>query len=426
MKHLVFTAAMVTAACSPSPGPVVPELAQSAGQPFLFMFAADADEKDDDFLVVYDLRPDSPTLGQPIATTPVGMKASMPHHMEYVMPPEGEAIFMNAHHHEASMLVRLNGVEAPVIEKTFGPPGSLRFPHDYSRTPTGTRLVGFLRSDGKWADAAETADPGQQGGIAEYSADGMLIRSRSSAVEGISKPVRPYAFALLPELDRMVVTSALMMEDLNADVIQIYRYSDFELLHTVDVPPGALGAGTLEGSERAPFGPRVLPDGSVFFNAYGCGFYRLTDIETDKPQLANVFTLETPPIPDDIRGACGIPVRVNNLWIMPVGGMNMVLVLDITDPAAPKEVFRLKTPDHFAPHWLAKDERTNRLVLGAELGGEEGMYLLRIDTKTGALSFDPLVHDAKNGDGYLSLDREEWPHGKSGPAWAHAALFLGR
>src|SRR5262244_248388 len=37
----------------------------------------------------------------------------------------------------------------PRIVKTFTPPAPFRYPHDYSRTPTGTRLVGFLRSEGK-------------------------------------------------------------------------------------------------------------------------------------------------------------------------------------------------------------------------------------------------------------------------------------
>jgi hypothetical protein len=31
----------------------------------------------------------------------------------------------------------------------------------------------------------------------------------------------------------------------------------------------------------------------------------------------------------------------------------------------------------FNPQWLARDPRSNRLVLGAELGGEEGFFLLR-------------------------------------------------
>ena len=84
--------------------------------------------------------------------------------------------------------------------------------------------------------------PGNHGGIAEYSADGVLLRATSAEAPGAVKPIRPYAFALLPDLDRLVVTSAPMMEVSWADVVQIYRYSAFTLLETIDLPPGRLAA----------------------------------------------------------------------------------------------------------------------------------------------------------------------------------------
>ena len=182
------------------------------GSPYLLVSAGDRGQEDSDFLAVVDLRSDSPDLGKVIATTPTGLKSSMPHHMEYVMPPAGELLFMNAHHHEHSLLVDVSDPRAPRIAKTFRPPPPFRYPHDYSRTPTGTRLVGFLRSEGK-----------------------------------------------------------------------------------------SIGAG---------FGPRVLRDGSVFFNSYGCAFYRLSEIRSEHPRLDTFFALDTPPpsTPDDIRGSCGIPI----------------------------------------------------------------------------------------------------------------------
>lgn len=156
--------------------------------------------------------------------------------------------------------------------------------------------------------------------------------------------------------------------------------------------------------------------------------YRLSDIASDQPRLDQVLTLETPeapPGPGEIRGSCGIPVVFGNYWIMPVGQLHAVVVLDIADPANPREVFRLATPGTFNPHWLARDPRSNRLVLGAELGGEEGFYLLRLDAGSGTLSFDPAI-ESEQRIGYVSLTNQAWPHGPSGPAWGHAALFLPR
>lgn len=393
--------------------------------PYLLVSAGDADEADSDFLAVIDLRAGSSDIGTAISTLPTGMKASMPHHMEYVMPPVGELLFMNAHHHEMSMLVDVSKPRMLRVAKTFMPRAPLRYPHDYTRTPKGTRLVGFLRSEGQSIDPAETVTPGNHGGIAEYSADGELLRTAVAGDAG-GKPVRPYAFALLPEIDRLVVTSAPMMEHASADVLQVYRYSDFTLLETIDLPAGRLADGQeVAGSERAGFGPRVLQDGSVFLNSYGCTFYRLSEIGSDQPRLDTYFALDTPSParPDSIRGACGIPVVFGHYWINPVGKLHSVVVLDIANPASPREVFRLKTPDAFNPHWLARDPQSNRLVLGAELGGEEGFFILRFDDQTGQLTFDPAL-SGEGQAGYVSLKKPTWPHGASGAAWGHAALFL--
>jgi len=418
-------------ACAPKAEETVTDAQAS---PYLLVFAGDLDEKDSDFLIVIDVNPQSKTRGQPISSTPIGHKMSLPHHMEYVRPPKGEPIFMNAHQRELSMIVDVSDPEEIAISKIFTPPAPFRFPHDFMRTSSGTRLVGFLRSEGASPDPEEQTLPGNHGGIAEYTIDGDLIRTASAAVSGYEKPIRPYAFALLPEIDRLVVTSAPMMEKSWADVVQIYRYSDFKLLHTLDLPVGRLESGKpIEGSQAAGFGPRILDDGSVFLNSYGCAFYHLTAISSEAPDLKMVYALNTKASskPNQIRGACGIPFRIGQYWIQPVGHLNAVVVLDISSPDIPKEVYRLGTPKDFKPHWLAKDPLGNRLVLGAELGGEQGFYILRFDDQTGTLVFDSSFQGSKGAgllksklSGYISLENKEWPHGKTGFAWGHAALFL--
>ena len=404
------------------------------GSPYLLMFAGDKDRQESDFVMVMDIDPVSERRGQAISSVPIGHNSSMPHHMEYVPPPKGEPVFMNAHHHELSLMVDVSDPSAIKIDKTFLPPDSLRFPHDYTRTPSGTRLVGFLRSDGKSPTEGDDMLPGNHGGIAEYTIDGDLIRTASAAVEGASKPIRPYAFTLLVEQDRLVVTSAPMMENVWADVVQIFRYSDFELLHTLELPVGHLANGqVVEGSQAAGFGPRALDDGSVFFNSYGCAFYHLTDIASDEPKLETVLTLKTKamPNPNKIRGACGVPYRIGDYWIQPAGQLNKVVVLDISDPKNPQKIFDLRTPKDFRPHWLAKDPKSDRLVLGAELDGEQGFYILRFNEQSGELKFDKAYNDRKGKGlfsrrqaGYISLENKVWPHGDSGDAWGHAALFI--
>lgn len=116
---------------------------------------------------------------------------------------------------------------------------------------------------------------------------------------------------------------------------------------------------------------------------------------------------------------------VGKYWVMPVGRAHTIVVLDVSDPAAPREVSRLDTPQDFNPHWSAKDPLSNRIIVGAELGGEQGMYMLRFDERTGRLSYDPGFGSAGGKVGYVDLEGQQWQHGPSGAAWAHAALFLG-
>ena len=426
-----FVSSIALTACSQKTADIP---LKGEASPYLFVFAGDQDKQDPDFLAMMNVDPASETRGEPVSSVSICHKDSMPHHTEYVAPPPGEPIFMNAHHHELSLIVDIQSPKALVLEKTFKPPASLRYPHDYKRTPEGTRLVGFLRSDGASPDPSEDLTPGGHGGIAEYTMDGELIRSVSAAVPGLKKAVRPYAFALLPEQDRFLITSAPMHENSWADVVQIYRYSDFTLLHTLELPVGRLSNGEVqEGSQRAGFGPRVLDDGSIFLNTYGCAFYHVTDIDTDAPNVSTVHTLKTKAAKSDdyIRGACGIPVRIGDFWVQPVGHRHEVVVLDISDPTAPEEVFHLKTPRTFNPHWLGKDPLGNRLVLGSELGSEQGFFVLRIDEETGALAFDKAFQGKHKGlilnrkqDGYVSFDRAAWPHGETGMAFGHAAIFL--
>lgn len=421
--RMAFTAlAALLAGCAGTPRDRI-----EPASPYLLVFAGDKDENEEDFFAVVDVRPGSATAGRALATLPIGTKASMPHHLEYAMPPRGELLFANAHHHESTLLVDASDPLRPTIARRLSPPAPLRFGHDFARLPNGNLLLGFLRSEGPSPVPGDTLLPGGHGGLAEYTKSGELLRSASAAFPGAGKPVRVYAIVPMLDIDRVVTTSAPMMEDHSADVVQVWRYSDLKLLHTLEVPPGKRPDGSpLPGAERFPFGPRRMADGSILMNAFGCGFYRLTDIASDRPRLDNVYTIDTPEPPraEGTRGACSIPTVVGRHWIMPVGRAHAVVVLDVSDPAAPREVSRLHTATDFNPHWSAKDPRSDRIVIGAELGGEHGMYMLRFDSRAGKLSFDPAFGAATGKPGYLDLEGQEWQHGASGPAWAHAALFL--
>jgi hypothetical protein len=423
MRWLLGVFGLVAGGCATAP----PKTAAHAPSPYLFVFAGDRDEKDDDFFAVIDVRRGSRTAGKVIATLPIGMKASMPHHMEYWTPGRGELLFANAHHHEASFLLDTADPLRPRIVRTLQPPKPLRFGHDFARLANGNLLAGFLRSEGPSPATGDSLVPGGHGGLAEYTREGELLRVASAADAKLKQPVRTYAMVPMLGIDRIVTTSAPMIEDYSADVVQVWRYSDLKLLHTLEMPAGRKADGApLPGAGRYPFGPRLMPDGSILMNAYGCGFFRLTGIASDQPRLDNVYTIQVPEPPraGAVRGACSVPTVVGRHWIMPVGRIQSVVVLDVSNPASPREVSRVVTPADFKPHWSAKDPLSDRVVIGAELGGEQGMFVMRFDERTGQLRFDESLVPASGKVGYIDLESQSWPHGASGAAWAHAALFL--
>jgi hypothetical protein len=60
--------------------------------------------------------------------------------------------------------------------------------------------------------------------------------------------------------------------------------------------------------------------------------------------------------------------------------------------------------------------------VGAENGGENRMLMALIDSTTGKLRWD---ESFRSSDGALGVSfvREQWPHGATGEAFGHAALF---
>ena len=406
----------------PTAPTTVPTTAAAAPARYLYVWAGDKDEQESDFLAVVDVRPASPTYGQVVATEPVAMGGTLPHHTEYELPGPGRLLFANGHHHERIFLFDTDSATRPRLVRALPPVPPYRYPHDFLRLPNGNVLVGFLRSEGPSPAPGDTLRPGGHGGVAEVDGRGRVLRTASAAVAGLRAPVRVYAFAPRHDVDRLLTTSAPMMEDSWADVVQVWRLSDLALLHTLPVPPARLADGTpLPRGHQLPFEPRVMPDGSVLLNAYGCGFYRVTGIETAAPAIANVHTIDVRAAGDSL-GACGVPAVVGRFWVMAVGRLSALVVLDVADPARPVEVARLRADGGFRPHWLAKDPGSDRLIVGAENGGENRMLMARVDARTGRVRWDESLR-APDGALGISFRRERWPHGASGEAFGHAAVF---
>jgi hypothetical protein len=118
-----------------------------------------------------------------------------------------------------------------------------------------------------------------------------------------------------------------------------------------------------------------------------------------------------------------VPVVVGNYWIQPSATEHAIVACDMSDSARPREVSRVTTSAPFrAPHWLAAEPSGRRIVVTADHPGVWVM-LLEFDPATGRLSIDERFRDAGADRPGVRFDRSDWPHGATGRAMPHGAVF---
>ena len=396
--------------------------ANSAASNYVFVWAGDANHKSSDFLAVVDAKPSSPTYARVVATLPVGAAGTMPHHTEYEFP-EHNVLFANGWTGNETFLLDLNRPLQPRVVGQFRDRDGYTFAHSFSRLPNGHVLATFQSQGEGYA-------PG--GGLVELNDTGAVIRSASALDPVVNKDlIWPYSLAVLPQADRVVSTSTPMgwpewaklphaswpFEKINAQDtahLQVWRLSDLHLLKTLMLADSNGGKHHLLPAE-----PRVLSDGSVLVGTFTCGLFRVNDLNTDNPSAKMVYTF---PGGDTEHTLCAVPVVVGHYWIQTVAALPGLIALDVSNPDKPVEVSRLKFDSNFVmTHWLAADRKSDRLVIT----GHEQSWLLvaRFDEKTGELTLDNTFREPGSSRPGLDFDRQDWPHGKTGPAVVHGALF---
>ena len=378
--------------------------------PYLFVLAGDHSESapNADFVAVIDVDPASARYGRVVSTTPVGTARGMPHHSEFSMPSGGRALFGNAFVAGRTVLIDLADPTKPRIARTIDSVPGYRKPHSFWRLPDG-RVVATLQ----FGDGTREGDPG---GLALFSADGELLRVSSAADSAFpGARLRVYAIDGAPATDRIVTTSSPMDTEITAHVVQVWRLSDLSLLRTIPVPPAAG-----DTAWQYPFEIRFLPGGkTAMMNTWNCGFYHLSGLDTDQPAIERTLVL-SPAV-----SGCGVPLIVGHHWIMPVWNGNVFHVLDIADARRPRVVSSMPVDSGFAAHWISRDGGSDRVVLTSE-GADHRVLLARFDSTRGVLAIDSTFRDSGATKPGIDFARESWPHGASGAAMPHAAVFGGR
>ncbi len=259
------------------------------------------------------------------------------------------------------------------------------------------------------------------GGLVELDAQGRGVRASYAATPEVDNTlIWPYSLVVLPQIDRAVSTSADMGmppwdEWTYHDTyhVQIWSLDDLRLVATVPLPE------VDEGSYHiAPAEPRVLSDGTVYVNTFSCGLYRIDELESATPRAVFVHAF-----PGGIPEAeCAVPIVYEHYWIQTVPALPGLIVLDVSDPANPIEVSRLTLEERYPmPHWLAADRTSGRLVVTGS--GASWVLIVDLDEETGALTIDEAFRDEGFALPGIDFNRMQWPHGETGGAVVHGALF---
>jgi hypothetical protein len=366
----------VMAACSGTPDSASRDITVSSDH--LFVWTAGADSARPDFLAVFDVRAESDRYGSIVATLTVPGVRNVPHHTEHEMAGDG-LLFANGYVTGQTFIFDLGTPDQPRLAGQFGDVDGYSHPHSYVRLPNGNVLAAFqMRHD---AEGMAT------GGLVEMTSRGGLVRSSSASGPGVPRGARTYSLLAVPALDRVVSTTSDMDESNPhpGREVQVWRLSDLALLHTFELPAGPRG-------DEADFTaePRLLADGrTVVVTTFSCGLYLLDGLDGDAPSGRLVASF-----PRSADTWCAIPVVSGQHLMITVPSYPAVVSLDLSDPAAPREVGRLMLPDGWIPHWLALEPNGRRLVLTGYGALEDRVVLLTRDPATGALAIDDRFREA--------------------------------
>ncbi len=370
----------------------------SSSSPYLFVWVGDADRKQTDFLAVIDVRPSSKHYGEIVKTLPTGVIGTIPHHTEHEMP-KGGILFANGFGAGQTFRFDLSKPLNPRLLDSFGAAGEYMHPHSFVRYPNGNVLSTFqMRGHGNKAPGA----------LAELDPKGRVLRISDAADPNVEKFIRPYSLAVVPTLDRIIVTSADMDATEPSHVVQVWRYSDLKLIKSIYLK-GEFGVDPAE--------PRVLADGkTVLVSTFTCGLYKLAGLETTDPTAEFIYSFG--------GENCALPVVAGNFWVETVPDSHALVSLDISNSSKPVEVSRLVLGENEKPHWIGLEPNGRRIVISGGKGALESRLLIaKIDVKTGKLRLDETFREKGSTQPGVTFDREDWPHGKNGRGIPHGAVF---
>lgn len=402
MHRRILVLATLAAACGGTTGDDGP-------REFLYLWTGSSDSTQPDFLAVVDVTEAPLRYGRLVTTVPVPGLKNGPHHTEHEMPAD-RRLFANGFGSGKTFVFDMTNPAKPRLDGQFGEVEGMVHPHSYLRLPNGNVLATFQMWHAR-------AGP-MPGGLAEITPQAKVVRSSSLTIPGIDRGIRPYSAGIVPDLDRIVVTTSDMEKDDPASrTIQVWRLSDLKLLRSFQLPDGPAGDEGLNSAE-----PRVMADGrTVLVSTFNCGLYLIQGLDTDTTSARLVTSF--PRVKDRY---CAIPVIAGHYYLVTVPALNAVVSLDISDPLSPREVSRATLDTADVPHWISISPDHRRVVVTGYGSMQHKVLVLTFDSTNGQLEVDRRFREAATLTPGFRMDNKTWPHGGSAPGVPHGAVLSGR
>ena len=377
-----------------------------ASSEYLYLWTASADSSGPDFLAVYDIRDHAKAAryGALVTTVAVPGRGNGPHHTEHDMPADGR-LFANGFRSGQSFVFDLTNPRAPRVSAQFGDMAGLMHPHSFWRLPNGNLLSTFQMQH----DSAGMAP----GGLVELTPRATVVRSSSANRAPSSRSDRPYSAAILPDIDRVVVTTSDMDKADSTRNVQLWRLSDLSLQRTIELPLGP----HFEGYRSAE--PRLLSDGkTVLVSTFNCGLFLLDGLTSAAPSARMVASFPRKP-----GTSCAVPVVAGKYYLITVPAWSAVVVLDVSDPSHPREVSRVTLGPDDVPHWIGIEPNHRRVAITGYQAMKTRVLLATFNASTGALALDERFRAAGSSEVGIRMEGITWPHGGTGAGIPHGAVF---
>ena len=403
-------------------------------EPYLVVWAGDADRAQPDFLAVINANPSSFKYGKVIATVPVRTKGNEPQDLNDTFRYDGR-VFASGTLGNRIFTFDLRDPEAPKLVGTTDLTDRRYWaPRGIASLPNGRVVVACPDRAHHIGLAREIT--GAPGGLVELDANGRILREVSAGSEESRGYVVAPSGATTSRTTKTLVTTnhahgwaaTARGEPVPGITVQIWR-SDLTLKKTCVLDAGPRGEENL-----GPITPRAMrKQPVVYVNTHEGGGLYVSDslgIEDTAFQFAFDFGAGSFPV--------GAGITPNDrFYVTALSGKQQVVSLDLSNPLRPKQVSAVRIDAGKGgraanPGGLAMASDGARIAVADytvdvpayRRDGDHRVYMLRLDTDSGQLRIDTSFRDEATDQVGIDFDRVKWPHGTTGAARPRGLLFV--